>query len=79
MGERQLSGAAPAGYELRVDVHWCAQCGADRTVHIVQLAADPEPVAMCAECGAGVDMWLSAELVDPPYRGRRTAGQQGAA
>jgi len=66
MARRQHSVTAPAGLELRVEVHWCTQCRAERTVQIVQLASDPEPIAICVECGAGVDMWLSAELVDPP-------------
>ena len=65
-----------AGLELRVEVHWCAQCRVESTVQIVQLATDPEPVAMCTECGAGVDMWLSAELVEPPVR---RAERKGAA
>jgi len=69
---------APVGLELGVEVHWCAHCRAESTVQIVQLAADPEPVAMCAECGAGVDMWLSAELFEPPAP-RAEQRRQGAA
>jgi hypothetical protein len=76
-GDTRL-GIAPAGLELRVDVHWCAQCRAECTVQIVQLTCDPEPIAICVECGTGVDMWLSADLVEPPASGRRTR-QQGAA
>jgi hypothetical protein len=65
MAERRHGNGAPTGLELRVEVHWCAQCRAERTVQIMQLAADPEPIAVCADCGAGVDMWLSADLVEP--------------
>jgi hypothetical protein len=76
MAERQRTGASPVGLELRVEVCWCAGCRTERAVQIVQLATDPEPVAVCCECGAGVDMWLSAELVKPPTPSAR---HQGAA
>jgi hypothetical protein len=76
MAERQRTGAGPAGFELRVEVCWCMGCRAERAVQIVQLAADPEPVAVCTECGVGVDMWLSAELVEPLMPPAR---RQGAA
>jgi hypothetical protein len=84
MAERRHGSGVPAGLELRVEVHWCAQCRAERTVQIVQLAADPEPIAICVDCGTGVDMWLSAELVEPParpasHRDEPSAGRQGAA
>jgi hypothetical protein len=85
MAERRHDGIGPAGLELRVEVHWCLQCRAERTVQIMQLATDPEPIAVCVECGAGVDMWLSADLVDPapPLQrhgsDERRSGQQGAA
>lgn len=52
----------PAGVELQVEVRWCPDCDADRTVQIVQLAGDPEPVAVCAECGAGIGAWISPEF-----------------
>jgi hypothetical protein len=86
------NGIETGGLELRVDVHWCAQCRAECTVQIMQLATDPEPIAICVDCGAGVDMWLSAEVIDPPMPRRqrddgwrhaghvtRPTGQQGAA
>jgi|GEM_PF-3879963 len=88
MAERQHGGKGPAGVELGVEVHWCTHCEADRTVQIMQLSGDPEPVAVCTECGGGVDMWLVAGLVDPPAMAGRpgarpgirfAAGQQGAA
>ncbi len=58
------TGVAPTGYELRVEVHWCHECGTDRTVQIVQLTGDPFPVAVCADCGTGLALWLSAEATD---------------
>lgn len=83
MAERRRTAAGPAGLELRVEVHWCVQCCAERTVQVVQLATDPEPVAMCCECGGGVDMWLSADVVEPVgHTGRpthRSRSEQGAA
>jgi hypothetical protein len=71
MTERQSDGIGRAAQELRIEVSWCSQCRADVTVQIVQLATDPEPVALCVECGAGVAIWLSAEMVDPPASARR--------
>lgn len=50
----------PRAWELRVEAHWCAHCAADRPVEIVQLATDPAPVAVCLDCGGGVDLWLAA-------------------
>jgi len=60
----------PAGFELRVEVHWCHECGADRTVQIVQLTGDPQPVALCVDCGVGLALWLPAEFPEAvgPYR-----------
>lgn len=52
---------------------------------MVRLASDPEPVAVCTDCGTGLDAWLTAELVDRTDRGgsagrrRRRASGQGAA
>jgi hypothetical protein len=60
---------------LGVEVLWCPGCHADRTVEMVRLAADPEPVAVCTDCGVGLDAWLTADLVEPRSAGRR----QGAA
>jgi hypothetical protein len=68
MGER-----APAGLELQVEVRWCPECHADCTVQIVQLSGDPAPVAVCAECGAGIALWL------PEDDRRRPASRRGAA
>lgn len=60
--------------EIRLEVHWCPECGADHIAEIIQLAADPEPVALCTECGAGLALWLAAEA----GQGRAT-GTRGAA
>lgn len=49
---------------LGVEVRWCPGCHADRTVEMVRLASDPEPVAVCTECGVGLDAWLTTELVE---------------
>jgi len=68
MGER-----GPAGVELRVEVRWCPECHADCTVQIVQLTTDPAPVAMCAECGAGIALWLL------PHDDRRPLGRRDVA
>jgi hypothetical protein len=49
--------------QLEVAAHWCHECDAERTVEIVQLVSDPRPVALCAECGVGLDLWLDTERV----------------
>jgi hypothetical protein len=38
---------------------------------MIRLASDPEPVAVCTECGVGLDSWLTTELVElrPGRRG----------
>jgi hypothetical protein len=85
MAQRQHSGSGPAGLELGIDVHWCIQCDADRTVQIMHLTGDPEPVAVCTQCGCGVDMWLASAAADnadhagQAGRGRALASQRGAA
>lgn len=74
--------AAPNGVVLGVEVRWCPACHADRTVEVVRLASDPEPVSVCTDCGTGLDTWLTAELIertDRAGRGRRGARRQGAA
>ena len=80
--------AAPNGVVFGVEVRWCPACHADRTVEMVRLASDPEPVAVCTDCGTGLDAWLTAELVDRTDRAdrlgkagrrRRGASRQGAA
>lgn len=79
MAQRQHSGSGPAGLELGIDVHWCGQCDADRTVQIMHLAGDPEPVALCTDCGCGVDLWLAAGVDHLDQHGRALARQRGAA
>jgi hypothetical protein len=54
----------PNGVVLGVEVRWCPGCHADRTVEMVRLASDPEPVAVCTECGVGLESWLTAETIE---------------
>lgn len=63
---------------LGVEVRWCPGCHADRTVEMVRLTSDPEPVAVCTECGIGLEAWLTAELVEH-QQGRGAGNRQGAA
>ena len=46
-----------------LDVAWCPGCRADCTVEIVALAGDPGPVAVCVDCGLGVETWWSPGLL----------------
>lgn len=49
--------------QLGVETHWCHECDAERTVEVIQLTADPQPVALCTECGTGLDLWQAPERV----------------
>jgi hypothetical protein len=69
--------AGPNGVILGVEVRWCPGCDADRTVEMVRLASDPEPVAVCTECGCGLEAWLSTELVEQRPGRRGWHGQRG--
>ncbi len=42
---------------VSVEVAWCAVCRQDCTVEIVQLLGDPAPIAICLDCGHGVELW----------------------
>jgi len=56
---------------LGVEVRWCPGCHTDRTVEMVRLVSDPEPVAVCTECGVGLEAWLTTELVARRRDGNR--------
>jgi hypothetical protein len=79
--------AGPNGVVLGVEVRWCPGCNADQTVEMVRLASDPEPVAVCTECGVGLEAWLTTELVEwrrrdwgqHDRRGSRASRGHGAA
>jgi Zn ribbon nucleic-acid-binding protein len=49
--------------QVSIEVAWCPACQADCTVEVIALADDPEPVALCVDCGLGVDAWWLPELV----------------
>jgi hypothetical protein len=63
----------PNGVVLGVEVRWCPGCHGDKTVEMVRLSTDPEPVAVCTECGVGLEAWLTVELVEQ----RRARGEHG--
>jgi len=48
---------------VAIEVAWCPGCQADCTVEIVTLAGDPGPVAVCVDCGLGVETWWLPELL----------------
>ncbi|MGH3794368.1 MAG: hypothetical protein ACRDSP_05715 [Pseudonocardiaceae bacterium] len=47
---------------VTVEIAWCPGCQTDRTVEVVALAGDPGPVAVCVDCGLGIETWWSPEL-----------------
>jgi len=42
---------------VTVEIAWCSGCRLDCTVEIIRLPGDPSPVAVCLECGGGVELW----------------------
>ncbi|MGH4013716.1 MAG: hypothetical protein ACRDSL_07230 [Pseudonocardiaceae bacterium] len=52
-----------------IEIAWCPGCRADCTVEIVTLPGDPAPVAVCVDCGLGVETWWSPELLASPRTG----------
>jgi len=82
MANRATAGPHDSYYPvLGVEVRWCPGCDADRTVEMVRLTSDPEPVAVCTECGVGLEAWLTAELTElvELRRERRDCRGHGAA
>lgn len=45
--------------QVTVEVAWCPGCRADCPVEIVTLVGDPAPVAVCVDCGLGVETYWS--------------------
>lgn len=41
---------------VRIELAWCPECQVDCFMEVVVLADDPGPVAICADCGLGVDL-----------------------
>jgi hypothetical protein len=49
--------------QISTEVAWCPACRADCTVEVIALAGDPGPVALCVDCGLGVETWWLPELL----------------
>lgn len=46
---------------LAVELAWCPGCDTERETEVVLLAGDPAPVAVCLDCGCGVEIrWQPA-------------------
>ena len=43
--------------QVSIEMAWCPACRAECTVEIMALAGDPAPVAICVDCGLGVETW----------------------
>lgn len=65
------------GQHIVVEVAWCPACHADCTVEIVTLEGDPGPVAVCVECGLGVETWWTSGVL--ATAGNGAEGGPGAA
>ncbi|MGH3916551.1 MAG: hypothetical protein ACRDTC_24535 [Pseudonocardiaceae bacterium] len=48
---------------LDLEIAWCPACRADCLVEIITLDGDPGPVAVCVDCGLGVESWPLPELI----------------
>ncbi|MGH3980265.1 MAG: hypothetical protein ACRDRZ_14875 [Pseudonocardiaceae bacterium] len=51
---------------------WCPGCRVECAVEIVQLPGDPAPVAVCLQCGGGVEVWWQLPAA-PPARPSRAS------
>ncbi|MQA15266.1 MAG: hypothetical protein GEV09_14180 [Pseudonocardiaceae bacterium] len=43
--------------QVGIEIAWCPGCRADVTVETVTLPDDPAPVAVCVDCGGGIELW----------------------
>ena len=55
--------------QITFEIAWCPGCRADCTVEIVTVDDDPFPVAVCVDCGLGVEIYWSAGVVEPSRPG----------
>ncbi len=53
--------------QVSIEMAWCPACRAECTVEIIALAGDPAPVAICVDCGLGVETWWLPELFTTTY------------
>lgn len=59
--------------QIITDAAWCSLCRAECAVEVVWLVDDPGPVAVCLDCGSGVDCWFDPTLLRPAGTRRRRA------
>lgn len=65
----------PDAQPIVLDVVWCTGCGGDRTAEVVRLAGDPVEVAVCLDCGTGVETWWQFGLPESRRGGAAVATQ----
>ena len=53
--------------QVSIEMAWCPACRAECTVEIIALAGDPAPVAICVDCGLGVETWWLPGLLTTAY------------
>jgi Zn ribbon nucleic-acid-binding protein len=66
-----VSRRAAEDRQVSIEVAWCPACQADCTVEIVALVDDPGPVAICVDCGLGVETWWLAGLLATTHEADR--------
>lgn len=53
---------------VTIEIAWCPACQVDCTVEITALEGDPCPVAVCVDCGSGMETWWEPELIEVSHR-----------
>ena len=48
-----------------MEIAWCPDCRADCLVEVFTVMGDPSPVAVCVDCGLGVETYWSPGLPRP--------------
>ena len=54
---------------ITMEIAWCPDCRADCLVEVFTVAGDPSPVAVCVDCGLGVETYWSPGLTGHPRPG----------
>lgn len=46
---------------ITMEIAWCPDCRTDCLVEVLTVAGDPAPVAVCVDCGLGVETYWSPQ------------------
>ena len=58
---------------VTIEIAWCPACQADRTMEIIALDGDQWPVAVCVNCGIGMETWWLPESITEARPGAKAS------